>query len=44
MPFHYGNWDDPTRHGAANDLTLTGWDSVSKQPHFKFAAAWIRRA
>jgi ferredoxin-nitrate reductase len=44
MPFHYGSWDDPTRHGAANELTLTGWDPVSKQPHFKFAAAWIRRA
>jgi ferredoxin-nitrate reductase len=43
MPFHYGSWDDPTRQGAANELTLTGWDPVSKQPHFKFAAAWIRK-
>jgi ferredoxin-nitrate reductase len=43
MPFHYGSWDAPTRQGAANELTLTGWDPVSKQPHFKFAAAWIRK-
>jgi Molydopterin dinucleotide binding domain len=44
MPFHYGTWDDPSRRGAANELTLTGWDPVSKQPHFKFAAAWLRKA
>jgi len=43
MPFHYGSWDAPTRQGAANELTLTGWDPVSKQPHFKFAAAWVRK-
>ncbi|MFL5734858.1 MAG: molybdopterin oxidoreductase family protein [Chloroflexia bacterium] len=27
---------------AANELTLTSWDPVSKQPHFKFAAVKIR--
>ena len=45
IPFHYGYWDtdgtDPTR--AANELTLTSWDPVSKQPHFKFAAVRIRK-
>ncbi|PJJ60860.1 molybdopterin oxidoreductase family protein [Hymenobacter chitinivorans] len=44
MPFHYGYWDqdqDPPR--AANELTLTEWDPVSKQPHFKYAAVRIRK-
>ena len=44
MPFHYGDWDDPERHGAANELTLSGWDPVSKQPFFKYAAVNVRRA
>ena len=44
MPFHYGDWDAPGREGAANRLTLTGWDPVSKQPHFKYAAVRLRRA
>jgi hypothetical protein len=26
---------------AANELTITGWDPISKQPHFKFAAVRI---
>ncbi len=43
VPFHYGDWDAPDRDGAANDLTLTGWDPVSKQPHFKYAAVRIER-
>ena len=40
IPFHYGYWDDEEgdHRRAANELTLTGWDPVSKQPHFKFAA------
>ena len=38
IPFHYGSWDDPERRTAANELTLTGWDPVSKQPFFKYAA------
>ncbi|MEV5301810.1 molybdopterin oxidoreductase family protein [Amycolatopsis methanolica] len=47
LPFHYGYWDtdDPSgRHRAANELTITDWDPVSKQPLFKTAAAAIRRA
>ncbi|MFF5292043.1 molybdopterin oxidoreductase family protein [Paractinoplanes globisporus] len=36
VPFHYA------RH-AANELTITAWDSVSKQPLFKLAAVRVRR-
>jgi hypothetical protein len=49
LPFHYGYWDeegspDPEGVGrAANELTLTDWDPVSKQPLFKTAAAAVRR-
>jgi anaerobic selenocysteine-containing dehydrogenase len=43
VPFHYGSWDDASRSRAANELTLTGWDPVSKQPYFKFAAVRIAR-
>jgi len=43
VPFHYGDWDAPGREGAANELTLTGWDPVSKQPHFKYAAVRVER-
>jgi anaerobic selenocysteine-containing dehydrogenase len=45
LPFHYGYWDtagghEPDGDGrAANELTLTDWDPVSKQPLFKTAAA-----
>ena len=38
IPFHYGDWDDPDHPRAANELTITEWDAVSKQPHFKYAA------
>jgi anaerobic selenocysteine-containing dehydrogenase len=45
VPFHYGWWDrsdsDPDR--AANELTITQWDPVSKQPLFKTAAARVTR-
>ena len=44
MPFHYGDVDAPDHQGAANELTITDWDPVSKQPHFKFAAVWLRKA
>jgi anaerobic selenocysteine-containing dehydrogenase len=44
VPFHYGYWDDPKRPRAANELTLSAWDPVSKQPLFKYAAARVRRA
>ncbi|MCZ2811570.1 MULTISPECIES: molybdopterin oxidoreductase family protein [unclassified Modestobacter] len=50
LPFHYGYWDSPSGHEpggkrgrAANELTLTDWDPVSKQPIFKTAAASVRR-
>ena len=43
VPFHYGYWDNPDRPRAANELTLTEWDAVSKQPHFKYAAVRIRK-
>ncbi len=49
LPFHYGYWDTADPAGeqgerAANELTRTDWDPVSKQPLFKTAAAAIRRA
>ncbi|MBV9832330.1 MAG: molybdopterin-dependent oxidoreductase, partial [Marmoricola sp.] len=54
LPFHYGYWDTEDGHGAdgkdgdghhraANELTVTDWDPVSKQPLFKTAAAAARR-
>jgi ferredoxin-nitrate reductase len=43
IPFHYGYWDDPGRSRAANELTITEWDPVSKQPHFKYAAVKIKK-
>jgi anaerobic selenocysteine-containing dehydrogenase len=42
VPFHYGWWDRP--HGAsraANELTITSWDPVSKQPLFKAGAVRV---
>ena len=47
-PFHYGYWDAPPgaeerRPTAANELTITEWDPVSKQPVFKSAAVEVRR-
>jgi anaerobic selenocysteine-containing dehydrogenase len=43
VPFHYGYWDrDGDDHErAANELTPTAWDAVSKQPIFKTAAARV---
>lgn len=44
LPFHYGYWDTENDHDrAANELTITDWDPVSKQPIFKTAAARIER-
>lgn len=43
IPFHYGYWDGDERPRAANELTLTEWDAVSKQPHFKYAAVSISK-
>lgn len=44
IPFHYGYWDNPERSRAANELTITEWDPVSKQPHFKYSAVKISKA
>jgi anaerobic selenocysteine-containing dehydrogenase len=38
-PWHYGS----ARTTAANELTLTAWDPVSKQPEFKVAAVRVER-
>jgi anaerobic selenocysteine-containing dehydrogenase len=43
VPFHYGYWDEHDHPRAANELTITDWDPVSKQPYFKFAAVRIRK-
>ncbi|WP_310209688.1 nitrate reductase [Paenarthrobacter nitroguajacolicus] len=50
-PFHYGYWDthlsatEPQKHTstAANELTITEWDPVSKQPLFKNAAVKVEK-
>jgi anaerobic selenocysteine-containing dehydrogenase len=48
VPFHYGYFDVAAGSGpdgsgrAANELTMTAWDPVSKQPYFKSAAAQVR--
>ena len=49
VPFHYGYWDTADgaapgegRHDrAANEMTITAWDPVSKQPIFKVAAVRV---
>ena len=44
VPFHYGYWDADTDGGrAANELTMTIWDPVSKQPVFKSGAVSVTR-
>jgi ferredoxin-nitrate reductase len=46
VPFHYGYWDRDGRNGndrAANELTITLWDPVSKQPIYKTAAVRVER-
>ncbi|PZE32870.1 nitrate reductase [Curtobacterium sp. MCSS17_006] len=47
-PFHYGYWDrgdvgPDGRPTAANELTATEWDPVSKQPLFKVAAVHVEK-
>jgi hypothetical protein len=50
LPFHYGYWDKmetagPGNHpSAANELTATAWDPISKQPQFKFSAVRVDKA
>jgi ferredoxin-nitrate reductase len=41
VPFHYGDTGDEDEPTAVNRLTITGWDPVSKQPHFKYAAVVV---
>jgi anaerobic selenocysteine-containing dehydrogenase len=48
LPFHYGHWDLGSPAGgdadrAANELTVTDWDPVSKQPLFRTASAKLTR-
>jgi ferredoxin-nitrate reductase len=46
VPFHYGYFDEDHPEGhrrAANELTITQWDPVSKQPMFKSAAARVTK-
>src|SRR5947207_2823542 len=49
VPFHYGYWDEPEgsepngRPRAVNELTITRWDPVSKQPIYKTAAARVEK-
>jgi ferredoxin-nitrate reductase len=49
VPFHYGYWDrdaagpDGGPGRAANELTITAWDPVSKQPLFKLASVRATR-
>lgn len=47
-PFHFGYFDTSDGRApngsarAANELTITAWDPVSKQPYFKHAAVSLR--
>jgi anaerobic selenocysteine-containing dehydrogenase len=45
VPFHYGSWDVTADRAprAANEMTITAWDPVSKQPIFKVAAVRVTR-
>jgi anaerobic selenocysteine-containing dehydrogenase len=45
IPFHYGYWDaaEGDRTTAANELTVSGWDPVSKQPLHKWAAVAVSK-
>jgi anaerobic selenocysteine-containing dehydrogenase len=47
-PFHYGSWDldgvaPDEQDRLANELTMTVWDPVSKQPTFKTAACRVTK-
>jgi ferredoxin-nitrate reductase len=48
-PFHYGYFDTPEEDSpdghsrAANELTITDWDPVSKQPLFKVGAVRVSK-
>lgn len=40
VPFHYGGNDS---HTSGNELTITAWDPVSKQPASKSGAVRLTR-
>jgi anaerobic selenocysteine-containing dehydrogenase len=42
-PFHFANSASDDRPSAANELTITDWDPVSKQPIFKACAVRMTR-
>jgi predicted molibdopterin-dependent oxidoreductase YjgC len=42
LPFHYGYFDG-VPNAAANELTITSWDPVSKQPSVKYAAVSVSK-
>ncbi len=47
-PFHYGSWDldglaPDEQNRQANELTMSVWDPVSKQPYVKTAACRVVR-
>jgi ferredoxin-nitrate reductase len=47
IPFHYGYFDQPEdgpRRRAANELTHTEWDPVSKQPVYKATPVRVEKA
>jgi anaerobic selenocysteine-containing dehydrogenase len=46
VPFHYGYWDTDAKghERAANELTMTIWDPVSRQPLYKTAAVRVEKA
>src|SRR3954469_7403391 len=46
VPFHYGWWDrsGSEESRAANELTITTWDPVSKQPLFKAGVVRVTKA
>ena len=46
IPFHYGYWDKSksSNPSAANEMTLTVWDTISKQPCFKGGAVKIEKS
>ncbi|MEH0970730.1 molybdopterin oxidoreductase family protein [Micromonospora sp. CPCC 205546] len=46
LPFHYGYFDQAPHERtprAANELTVTAWDPVSKQPLFKVTAVAVTK-
>jgi ferredoxin-nitrate reductase len=45
VPFHYGYWDDDGDHTrAANELTPSEWDPISKQPLYKGVPVNVAKA